>query len=81
MHLFRSIFFLLILFCLCSMLHAEGFSILDKTSLITIELEKTHYELGYDHIITASEEVSYNDSILIKGKIIPLIMCVVLSQS
>jgi len=50
------------------MLHAEEFSILDKTSIITIELEKIQYNLGYDHIITGSEEVSYQDSILAKGK-------------
>jgi len=68
MHLFRPSFFLLIIFCLCSTLHAEEFSILDKTGIITIEHGKTHYELGYDHIITSSEKVSYQDSILIKGK-------------
>ncbi|HHE40285.1 MAG TPA: hypothetical protein ENL10_02145, partial [Candidatus Cloacimonetes bacterium] len=67
MHLFRSIFSLLILVCLCSRLQAEEFSILDKTSIITIELEKTQYKLGYDHIITGSEEVSYQDSVLTKG--------------
>ena len=68
MHLIRPIFLLLIIFCLCSMLDAEDFSILDKTSIITIELEKIQYNLGYDHIITGSEEVSYQDSILAKGK-------------
>ena len=68
MHLFRPSFFLLIIFCLCSTLHAEEFSILDKTGIITIEHGKTQYELGYDHIITSSEKVSYQNSILIKGK-------------
>lgn len=68
MHFIRPIFFLLIIFCLCNTLHAEEFSILDKTSIFAIEIEKTHYELGYDHIITDSEEVSYQDSILSKGK-------------
>ena len=68
MHFFRSLLFLLIILCICSMLQAEDYSILDKASIITIEPEKTHYELGYDHIIYDSESVTYEDSVLIKGK-------------
>ena len=56
MHFFRSLLFLLIILCMCSTLQAEDFSILDKISIITIEPEKTEYELGYDHIITTPNQ-------------------------
>ncbi len=68
MHFFRLLLFVLLIFCVSSELSAEDYSILDKTSIITIELEKAQYELGYDHIINNSEEVVLEDSVLIKGK-------------
>ncbi len=47
--------------------HAEDYSILDKTVYIHYEPSINTYDLGFTNIIVNSEEVSYNDSLLHKG--------------